>query len=96
MLLVKAKDKSINRLKMSILQIQAVSYTHLTGWYIGESGKGLGYEYKEEITKTDFKENYLYVYGAFLSNSVENAYSGYSISFNANGGTIDGLSLIHI
>ena len=50
----------------------------------------MGYEYKEEITKTDFKENYLYVYGAFLSNSVENAYSGYSINFNANGGTIDG------
>ena len=67
----------------------ADGYT-FTGWYIGESGKGLGYEYKEEITKTDFKENYLYVYGAFLSNSVENAYSGYSISFNANGGTIDG------
>ena len=67
----------------------ADGYT-FTGWYIGESGKGLGYEYKEEITKTDFKENYLYVYGAFLSNSVENDYSGYSISFNANGGTIDG------
>ena len=67
----------------------ADGYT-FTGWYIGESGKGLGYEYKEEITKTDFKENYLYVYGAFLSNSVENAYSGYSINFNANGGTIDG------
>ena len=32
----------------------------------------------------------MYVYGAFLSNSVENAYSGYSINFNANGGTIDG------
>ena len=61
-----------------------------TGWYIGKSGEGFGYEYKEEITKTDFKENYLYVYGAFLSNSVENAYSGYSINFNANGGTIDG------
>ena len=67
----------------------ADGYT-FTGWYIGKSGEGFGYEYKEEITKTDFKENYLYVYGAFLSNSVENAYSGYSINFNANGGTIDG------
>ena len=27
-----------------------------TGWYIGKSGEGFGYEYKEEITKTDFKE----------------------------------------
>lgn len=62
-----------------------------TGWYIGAGGgDGFNLEYKEEITKTDFKENYLYVYGAFLSNSVENAYSGYSINFNANGGTIDG------
>ena len=62
-----------------------------TGWYIGAGGgDGFNLEYKTEITKTDFKENYLYVYGAFLSNSVENAYNGYSISFNANGGTIDG------
>ena len=74
--------------------VGADGYT-FTGWYIGESGEGFGYENKTEITKEDFKGNrlQLYVYGAFLANSVESAYNDYVLKLNANGGTIAGESV---
>ena len=65
-----------------------------TGWYIGAGGgDGFNLEYKTEITKADFKENYLYVYGAFLSDNPSVEKDDLRVAFNANGGKINGESV---
>ena len=71
----------------------ADGYT-FTGWYIGAGGgDGFNLEYKTEITKADFKENYLYVYGAFLSDNPSVEKDDLRVAFNANGGKINGESV---
>lgn len=61
-----------------------------SGWYISPQNEeyGFGLEHKTVITKEDFKDSYIYAYGAVVQENPDA--KSYYVRFDANGGTING------